>query len=204
MGESTNLDLELNLHYPQEKYDEEEDDVLSFCDLPLSHSDCESETRPSSPIKTNHFEFCTTNLNPSINNPNGVVFCGKIIGSAKPRCKNPFLFRSDSLKKFSPVQSVKSMGRSRSVTGNHQYCSGSSTSSGNQLKILFGLSRIQPQLDLNEIKKRQSRRAPRPLVPAGGDVEMMISGTKRGGGGKSWWGLLRPFAKASLGCIPLV
>ncbi|KAJ7970421.1 hypothetical protein O6P43_008611, partial [Quillaja saponaria] len=190
-----------NPHDPQEELDKEEEDAdtLSLCDLPMYHcnpedTEPEAETRPGSPIKTELFEFCTIDSSPAYKKD--IIFCGKIMDSAQPRSKKPFHSKSETFNKLNSSRSNKFMERSRSV-------SSSSTSSGKVLKVLFGFSRIQPQMELNDLKMRLSRREPAPMFPAIADVERVIAGNKRGGG-KGCWGLLRPFAKASFGCVPLM
>ncbi|MBA0698547.1 hypothetical protein Goari_000254, partial [Gossypium aridum] len=94
-----------------------------------------------------------------------------------------------------------------------------SYSSFGKHKVLIGISKIEPKVELNEMKKRQSRRNhPLPMFPpvATDDIAMVDVGNGRSVDGKrghrwSWLkhlkcrpNLFSALAKASLGCISRV
>lgn len=57
--------------------------------------------------------------------------------------------------------------------------------------MLIGLVKYQPEMDLSEIRKRQSRRAPAPMFPVmkGGEQSALADG--KSGSAKGHWGLMR-------------
>ncbi|PON63042.1 hypothetical protein TorRG33x02_277250 [Trema orientale] len=93
----------------------------------------------------------------------------------------------------------------------HQNYSSSSSSCSRKHNVLIGLTKFPPKMELSEIRKRQSRRAPVPMFSSaacGGDQPIVAGGQS---GGKGNWGLLRPLrfrsnlvsalARVSFGCI---
>lgn len=119
--------------------------------------------------------------------------------------------RSESFNKSQTFHSARLTSPSRPssfrapATGSYRYQSGGSR----KYNVLIGLTKIQPEMDLSEIRKRQGRRGPVPLFPVAGVEEPVIAS-----GGRSHWGLLRPLrsksrlgrvlALASFGCFPRV
>ncbi|XP_008233355.1 PREDICTED: uncharacterized protein LOC103332396 [Prunus mume] len=197
-----------------------EEDALSLCDLLLDDDGDESvETPKASPSSdpADFFEFCVDPICGYL--PMDVVFCGKSILCSKPitlptpepQIKNPFFSRSESLRfsqaSASPARSdpVPATGKCRSPSSNSR-----------KHKVLIGLVKYQPEMDLSEIRKRQSRRAPAPMFPVinGGEQSAVVGGKR--GSGKGHWGprmmrqlrcpshLLSALAKATLGCVPRV
>ncbi|XP_059458725.1 uncharacterized protein LOC132188317 [Corylus avellana] len=192
--------------------EEPEEDALSLCDLPIHDQDPETETEPgyqNSPARPDLFEF-STNAKPGTNpSTDRILFCGRVIhrrdplpGGVQPK------WRSESFNNSQTFHSARlsSPGRSSSfrapAAGSYRYQS----SGSRKHKVLIGLTKIQP-MDLSEIRKRQGRRTPAPIVPVP-DEPVIASG------GKSHWGLLRPLrckshlarvlAIASFGCFPLM
>ncbi|PON58544.1 hypothetical protein PanWU01x14_165750 [Parasponia andersonii] len=92
-----------------------------------------------------------------------------------------------------------------------QNYSSSSSICSRKHNVLIGLTKFPPKMELSEIRKRQSRRAPVPMFSSaacGGDQPVVAGGQS---GGKGNWGLLRPLrfrsnlvsalARVSFGCI---
>ncbi|KAE7996926.1 hypothetical protein FH972_001603 [Carpinus fangiana] len=172
---------------PQLLYLEEaEEDALSLCDLPIHDQDPEPSYQ-NSPARLDLFEF-STNAKPETNpSTDRILFCGRVIhrrdplpGGVQPKR------RSESFNNFQTFHSARLTSPSRSssfrapATGSYRYQS----SGSRKHKVLIGLTKIQP-MDLSEIRKRQSRRTPAPIVPVP-DEPVIVSG------GRSHWGLLRP------------
>ncbi|KAK4798971.1 hypothetical protein SAY86_024336 [Trapa natans] len=199
-----------------------EDDALSLCNLSSPPFISETYSGPSSPspLKEDAFEFSNTcQSSGSVCHVDSILFCGKIIPFENPRylLQRNFSFkrlrssagfesgeahqltRSDSLL----FQSPKAAAPPPPAVGSFRYSSGS----GGKLKALFGVTKFPARMDMDDIRKRQSRQAPAPLFPAGSDIALATSE----GTGRSHWGLLRPLrcrsllvsalARTSLGCI---
>ncbi|EXB80111.1 hypothetical protein L484_013438 [Morus notabilis] len=89
------------------------------------------------------------------------------------------------------------------ATGSHRY-SRSGKGGSRKHKVMIGLVKLQPEMELSEIRKRQGRRSPAPMFPATG-----VTGEEAGG--RSHWGILRPLwcrahfvsalTKASFSCL---
>jgi hypothetical protein len=195
--------------------EEPEEDALSFCDLPIHNQDSEphhfSPNYQNSPSRPELFEF-STNSKPETNASAGrILFCGRVIHQRDPLpAKLQPKQRSESFSKSQTFHSARLTSPTRSssfrapATGSYRYQS----SGSKKHKVLIGLTKIQPEMDLSEIRKRQGRRAPVPMFPPGGEQPVIASG------GRSHWGLLRPLrgkshlarvlALASFGCFPLV
>jgi hypothetical protein len=190
--------------------EEAEEDALSLCDLPIHDQDPEPSYQ-NSPAHPDLFEF-STNAKPETNpSTDRILFCGRVIhrrdplpggGGVQPKR------RSESFNNFQTFHSARLTSPSRPssfrapATGSFRYQS----SGSRKHKVLIGLTKIQP-MDLSEIRKRQGRRTPAPIVPVP-DEPVIASG------GRSHWGLLRPFrckshlarvlARASFGCFPVM
>ncbi|XP_007009764.2 PREDICTED: uncharacterized protein LOC18586356 [Theobroma cacao] len=206
---------------------EELEEALSLCDLPLENQvldpfDHHPPTSPSHEL----FEFPFT-LNTFSNNKDDIVFCGKLIKEQdfddlddQSRYLFPLssarLLNSDK-KDLGSLCLAKSKPNSALSTKFFKSQSCSSSSSSRKHKVLIGLAKIPPKMELSDIKKRQSRRNPSPMFPpvAAGDLEVVAAGDGCGGRRRGHhWGLVRPLrcranlatalAKASLGCIPHV
>ncbi|WCJ19367.1 hypothetical protein M5689_001662 [Euphorbia peplus] len=161
--------------------DEEFEDALSFCDLPLSDQSIESDfsggLASSSPLD-NLFEFSTCSSSPSHHNSvaDSIIFCGKRI-STKP---DYHLTNNGSIKKPALNYSGKNL-RSQSTSGRKQ-------------KVMIGLAKMPSKMELSDLRERQNRKISMPLPPPAvkGGGSAVVSG--KGSGGKSRrWGLLRPF-----------
>ncbi|PON63043.1 hypothetical protein TorRG33x02_277260 [Trema orientale] len=236
---------------PQNYLDDETDETLSFCDLPIPNG-LNDVVLPQTTYPENDYAFEFFNPNAAETEPSTetVVFCGEII---PPKQKNEFLRhpknglfirresfkRSHSFRSSSEVVSANpavheygttiasgAITRSSSVrfgrlgsgspaTGNSQFRS----SNSRKHKVLIGLVKMQPKMELGEIRKRQQSRkgTPAPMFPVKESGEPAIAGdhgvgTKSSTGSTSHWALFRPLrcsahvvcalTKASFGCIP--
>lgn len=213
-----------------QSHEDLEEDALSLCDLSINDVNAELEEPNSfssysdSPSRPDLFEFSTAN--PTTKNDT-VIFCGRVIHQKHqeeeeyPRRRA--LWGSESFNKSQKFHSARFTGNTRSsslrvpATGSFRY----QKCESKKHKVIIGLAKIQPQMELSEIRKRQARRGPVPMIPvvvdgrepviAGGD-----GGKKSGGNGpaKSPWALLRPLrcrahfasvlARASSACFPLL
>ncbi|OMO71638.1 hypothetical protein CCACVL1_18116 [Corchorus capsularis] len=215
-----------NTYNTNDDHQEELEETLSFCDLPLEnyqdldHHDYYQQS-PSSPSHE-LFEFPSLTPNTPLNNRNDIVAhdddeIGRYLfplSSARHMKNSKEDLGSLYLVNQKPNSSYFSAKNLRS-----QSCS-SSSSSLKKHKVFIGLKTIPQKMELSDIKKRQVRKSPSPMFPPvpAGSLELMAAGDGcRGGGagGRSHhWGLLRPLrcrahfasalAKASLGCIPHV
>ncbi|PRQ58867.1 hypothetical protein RchiOBHm_Chr1g0363961 [Rosa chinensis] len=177
---------------------DQEEDALSLCDLPLhEHSEEESPASVSEP--EDFFEFAVDPVYGYY--PMDIVFCGKSIPCSKPMNKQ-FGSRSESFK----------LGHCPSSQSHHviQEHKSLKSKSSNSRKHLIGLVKYhQQEMDLNEIRKRQGRRAPVAMFPVNGGEKPEVKSE-----GKGQSGVMRPLrcrshllsalAKAALGCIPHV
>ncbi|MFQ6621990.1 hypothetical protein Gotur_002458, partial [Gossypium turneri] len=152
---------------------EELDETLSLCDLSLENYQDLDDTSHHSPNSPSYghqfFEFPIIPRTPLNNNKaNDIVFCGKLI---------------------------KEQGFVHGDNGDQSFRSQSS--SFRKYKVLIGISKIEPKMELNDMKKRQSRRNhPLPMFPpvATGDMAVLEAGDGCDAGGKRGhrWSLLRP------------
>ncbi|KAB1993376.1 hypothetical protein ERO13_D13G023700v2 [Gossypium hirsutum] len=177
---------------------EELEETLSFCDLSLENDQDLDDTSHHSPNSPSYghdiFEFPFIPNTPLNNNnkANDIVFGGKLI-------KEKEFVGGDG----DGDQSFRS--QSYSCLRKH--------------KALIGITKIEPKMELSDMKKRQSRRNhPLPMFPpmANGDMAVVDTGDGCNAGGKRGhrWSLLKPLrcrpnlfstaTKASLGCIPRV
>ncbi|KAK4766211.1 hypothetical protein SAY87_007853 [Trapa incisa] len=198
-----------------------EDDAISLCSIsspPLISETCNGSSFPSL-LKDDGFEFSNINRSSgSVPHVDRILFCGKIIPFENPRY---LLQRNFSFKRLRGSDGFESgeahkLARSESLrfpsakvasaapeVGSCRY----SVGSGRKFKALFGVSKFPARMDMDDIRKRQSRLAPAPLFPAGSDIALATGE----GSGHSHWGLVRPLrcrsllvsalARASLGCI---
>ncbi|KAB1219648.1 hypothetical protein CJ030_MR3G011092 [Morella rubra] len=212
-----------------QELEEPEEDALSLCDLPIHEKENEGDPFPpkyqSSPSRQDFFEFSThpnLEMSPALDS---IIFCGRVMHKKElPLNESQNKWRSESFNKaqiFHSAKLTEASIRSHSfrvkgpksvpapATGSFRY----SSSGSKKHKVLIGLAKIQPEMELSEIRKRQGRRPPVPMFPPVGTEEPVISGD-RSGGGKSLWRLLRPFrcrshltntlARSSFGCFPLL
>ncbi|GMY08729.1 conserved [Fagus crenata] len=208
--------------------EESEEDTLSLCDLLIDDQEPDSYSPkyfPNSPSRPDMFEFSKNPINPT-NPKDTMIFCGRVIHQKNQQDQSHrqalFLSRSESFNKSQKFHSARFTGNARSnslrvptpapATGSSRYYH---KSDSKKHKVLIGLAKIQPEMDLNEIRKRQGRRAPVPMFPVvDGGEPVVAGGGKSGGTGKSHWGLLRPLrcrghatnalARAAFGCFPLL
>ncbi|KAB1993375.1 hypothetical protein ES319_D13G026600v1 [Gossypium barbadense] len=211
---------------------EELEEALSFCDLSLENDQDLDDTSHHSPNSPSYdhdiFEFPFIPKTPLNNNKeNFVVFCGKLIKDQGfvdgDGDQSRYLFRLSSTKQFN--NNKNDLGsfyllnsKANSSLSTKGFRSQSYSSFGKH-KVLIGISKIEPKVELNEMKKRQSRRNhPLPMFPpvATDDIAMEDVGNGRTVDGKrghrwSWLkhlkcrpNLFSVLAKTSLGCISRV
>ena len=205
-----------------------EEDALSLCDLSIYDVNAELEEPNSfssysdSPSRPDLFEFSTAN--PTIKN-DAVIFCGRVIHQKhqqeeEEHPRRRVLWGSESFNKSQKFHSARITGHTRSsslsvpATGSFRY----QKCESKKHKVIIGLAKIQPQMELSEIRKRQARRGPVPMIPVVVDGREPVivggdGGRKSGGTGpaKSPWALLRcrahfasVLARASSACFPLL
>ncbi|KAF8370144.1 hypothetical protein HHK36_031839 [Tetracentron sinense] len=193
---------------------DEADDALSLCDLPLYSDGTEWEDsgkeypRPSS---SDHefFEFSSDfsgEMNMIIPPPNDIIFCGKLIPYKESPTEDRAMRKSPSLKK--QLQKLRNPSKKCDLTARKESILSSSVKPRWYL-LMFGLVKFPTEMELKDIRNRQSRRNPSSLFPAF-DGGKSVKGIRSRGKG-SFWGLLRAFGckshanamvKASFGCIP--
>lgn len=242
----------------EEESDQEQEDAISLCDLSTDHYQEDSDNYDNGGnLEEDNFEFSFSD--PSIvTNQNGaglvncddsdinaINFCGKIIGynnnnnnnsSNNNKAKNDKQQGEavDTTRVENQTRRLKKSASSQSqqATGSYRCRSSSkSNSSRYKHKVLIGLAKIPTEMDLSDIKKRQSKMrkpttttttSPVPQVTAA-SVELAASGGENGsavGGGGSGserrrnnnrWSLIRSltcgtrfanvFAKTAFGCF---
>lgn len=209
---------EINHFNDRPEDDDSDDDTLSLCDLPLHHENdvvidddhvpaLQLSSSPTNPDA--NFEFSTAK-NLHINSDTDILLFGKSMFSNKnPKTTSSFRYNKLHQETASDLH-VSTLAtttppptptprRSRSVrlpeTGKWPYKSSGTVSSSNwkaQYNVLIGLAARcdPPRMELSEMRKRQSRRAP-PLMFAGfsGEQPVVASGKR---GRKGPWSLLRP------------
>lgn len=237
----------------EEESDQEQEDAISLCDLSTDHYQEDSDNYDNGGnLEEDNFEFSFSNpsivtnqngaglVNCDDNNINAINFCGKIIGynnnnnnsSNNNNAKN---YKQqgeavDTTRVENQTRRLKKSASSQSqqATGSYRCRSSSkSNSSRYKHKVLIGLAKIPTEMDLSDIKKRQSKMrkpttttSPVPQVTAA-SVELAASGGDNGsavGGGGSErrrnnnrWSLVRSltcgtrfanvFAKTAFGCF---
>ncbi|MBA0782484.1 hypothetical protein Gotri_000365 [Gossypium trilobum] len=213
---------------------EDLEETLSFCDLSLEdYQDIDdiSHHSLSSPSHDHqHFEFPIVPNTPlNINKANGFAFCGKLINDQGfvdgdgDGDQSRSVFRLSSVRQFNNKE--KDLGSFYLLNSKPNSCLSTkgfrsqSYSCLRKHKALIGITKIEPKMELGDMKKRQSRRNhPLPMFPpmATGDMaiveanDVSDSGEKRG----RRWNLLRclrgrpnlfsALAKTSLRRIPRV
>ncbi|TYI97491.1 hypothetical protein E1A91_D01G147200v1 [Gossypium mustelinum] len=203
---------------------EELDETLPLCDLSLENYQDLDDTSHHSPNSPSYghqfFEFPIIPSTPLNNNKaNDIVFCGKLIKEqgfvrGDNGDQSRYLFHLSSTKKFN--NNKKDLGSLYLVNPkpNSTKSFRSQSSSFRKYKVLIGISKIEPKMELNDMKKRQSRRNhPLPMFPpvATGDMAVVEAGDGCDAGGKRGhrWSLLRHLKfsvlpKVSFTCIPRV
>ena len=203
---------------------EELEETLSFCDLPLENQDLDqSLSFHHSPNSPSHelFQFPFIPNTP-LNNKNYIVFCGKLIKERD--------FDDDQSRYLFPLSSARQLNNHKKDLGSlyslnsrpkpslstKSFRSQSSCSSLRKHKVLIGLAKIPPTMELSDIKKRQSRKNPSPMFPpvAADDLKVVDAGEGCSAGCRRGhhWSLLRPLrcrarlvsALAKASCIPHV
>ncbi|EEF32686.1 uncharacterized protein LOC125370432 [Ricinus communis] len=206
--------------------DEEFEDSLSLCDLPL-HQETETNTfpdqeLPNCPSNQDLFEFSLTpnsKIDPTLHN---VIFCGKNMSCKMEEPTNALYDEGNSLFPSNSTQLLSKSCRSNSfhmqtlkpspptrLTRSFRYQSGNSR----KHKFMIGLARIPPEMELSDIRKRQRRQAPISMFPAKVPSDETPVATSNEGDRKVNQCLLKPLkcrsylkrglSKVHLGCMQL-
>ncbi|KAG8473733.1 hypothetical protein CXB51_035581 [Gossypium anomalum] len=209
---------------------EDLEETLSFCDLSLENyqdiDDISHHSLNSPSHDHQHFEFPIVPNTPLNNNKaNEFVFCGKLINDQGfvdgDGDQSRSVFRLTSVRQFNKKEN--GLGSFYLLNSKPNSCLSTkgfrsqSYSCLRKHKALIGITKIEPKMELGDMKKRQSRRNhPLPMFPpmATGDMAMVEANDVSGSGEKRGrrWSLLRclrgtpnlfsAFAKTSLRCIP--
>lgn len=206
---------------------ETEEDALSLCDLSSSTLDADTSEAFGSPFPIEQFDFSGDQMEEAISSIDSILFCGRSIPFEKPRNFRAYeeqrsrlsLLRSDSFKRqlswrreFTPGARIMRSNSFRSLSTSKDSPT-AGTSQRRKYKAIIGVTKFPSKMEMSDIKKRQRRQAPAPLVPAAYDgIEAVVAvATGRSG---SHWGLLSPlrckshlmnaFGRVSLSCIPHV
>ena len=152
---------------------------LSFCDLPsflikepepnsYHHDDQEQRNSFSS---QDLFEFLPPDQDTKTNSPQDIIFFGRNMlhktkqpaNSPNPLCFSALLSNRSRRSHSLHVETSKASPTPK-LTGSFrdQYSSNNSR----KHRVLIGLAKIPPKMELSDIKRRQSRQAPVPMIPA--------------------------------------
>ncbi|KAL2549571.1 uncharacterized protein Fot_11101 [Forsythia ovata] len=213
----------------QDTRDDDAEDTLSLCDLPMYSDTCaECETQSSSSLSSSeqdHFEFFSGEFDPPITNisPQNIIFCGKLIPY-----KQPVPVKESNLDVESN-QNRGGAGCSRDIcskNGTKNSCVNknvnkfhvkrdagyefgvqkmsilTSSEKAKWYTFLFGITRFSTEIELRDMKNRQSRRRrhTRPSSPifinyTSCDDKVSVAKNK----GMGLWGFIK-----ALSCIPQV
>lgn len=173
---------------------EEEDEALSLRDFPLSSGEAEKkeasskfqDKRRSSSEPSDFFEFFN-DFSSEMSNAEDIIFCGKLMPYKNP----PQILKSlsaDDATRLSrtychslpdltrPRPRIRTRTRRslivkpdihRSSSKSSANSEGSKLSKSRWFVMMFGPLKLQPEMDLRDMKNRQVRRNPRRLFPAG-------------------------------------
>ncbi|GMJ11949.1 hypothetical protein HRI_004864200 [Hibiscus trionum] len=153
---------------------EEFEKTLSFCDLSIEYQNIDNQSLAfhHSPKFSSHdhegFEFPLISNTPLENNKaNDIVFCGKRIEEhdfvVDNRDQSKHIFSLPSVKQFNHKK--KDLVKSDSSLSTKSFKSQKSFSV-KQYKSLIGITKIQPKIELSDLKKRQNKRDyPLPMFP---------------------------------------
>ncbi|KAF9674849.1 hypothetical protein SADUNF_Sadunf10G0169600 [Salix dunnii] len=174
---------------------------LSFGDLPsfldrepgprtCYHDDQEQRNSFSS---QDFFEFSppddqSTKTNP----PRDIIFFGRDILNKTKQSANspdPFIYGTDSRNPVNRLphllsRSIETSKPSRAPNSTGSFRDHLSSDSSRKHKVLIGLAKVPSKMELSDIKKRQSRQAPAPMIPAAmlaGDEKRLLMGFDRSG-----------------------
>ncbi|XP_030548890.1 uncharacterized protein LOC115754101 [Rhodamnia argentea] len=251
------LEVSADPHRPPEEdgeEDEENEEALSLCDLPIYSSSAgwddefaDAGKRRSSAADQDFFEFSSEDFSNSFTYPsdNKIVFCGKIIPyrlppdqTQKPQSKNQdrnkpkkkrgfFLFRWGSLLSNKSRNSCSRPGRMSSSKSlplelekykcGYGYMPNKCVDEYDFAKVkiltpplksrwylfLFGLKRLPAEMELTDIRTRQSRKTPSTMFRSG-DVEVVKRGTRSAKNVPRSSGHALRAVKKTMGCMPYV
>ncbi|KAM7499172.1 hypothetical protein LguiA_023586 [Lonicera macranthoides] len=180
---------------------EETEDALSFCDLPIysNPEDWESFSKEyPSDQEDDSFEFFSEEFSGSISStassrtsiqPDNIMFCGKLI---------PY-------KHQEPISNNKCKSNTKKV---------SASNSRRWYLFMFGLGSFPVEMELSDMRRRQSRRVPAAVVRSEGSGCDEVGVCRRRG--KGLWRMIRLYlgcgsgrqadavVKASYWCMPRV
>lgn len=164
--------MEYNYFGPHDQEEEDGEDVLSLCNLPINGEEPESnefsDENHNLSFDQNLFEFFSTSTkgpgsdHSEMNKEKQIVFCGKIIAS-EPEDRRRRLISEP----FAPARSNSfRFPISNPSPSRLKSCRYSSTSARSRKHhFMFVLEKFRPDMELSDIKKRQSRRPPAPMFP---------------------------------------
>lgn len=187
--------------YPKMDDPEETEDALSLCDLPIysKPEDWESFSKEyRSDQEDDYFEFFSEEFSGSISStassttsiqPDNIVFCGKLI---------PY-------KHHEPISKNKCKSNTKKI---------SASNSRRWYLFMFGLGSFPVEMELTDMRRRQSRRVPAAVARSeGGGEEVGVCRSRR----KGLWRMIRLYlgcggggrqtdavAKVSYWCMPRV
>lgn len=225
--------------------DDQLEETLSLCDLPMYSHEGEKEysaaSQGSNSLWTSDhdqdgFEFFSEELNSFP--PENIIFCGKLITSKKPISENPiqvenkqqgsrkwrfrrlFRWKFNSSKKSPGVKSKKQHILQNRYGVPYKKVSVLTSSSSGKSRwylFLFGITRFPTEMELRDLKNRQSRRHRREPSPAMFQLKHRDEKTNvRRNSCRGLWGLIKALScgggggihqtnavvAAPLSCIP--
>lgn len=204
--------------------DEEDDETLSLCDLPIYGESADySKEDQSSSSSSDGFEFFSEEWSSTSFPADNILFCGKLIPykehkvsnnphkleiNKQPKCINEVSSSLSHAPSFNSVlkKCVDNIGKCEKKNDvlDRRITILKSPTKSRWFLFLFGSTRVSTEMEIREIRKRQNKKI-LPLRSSGG-------GRIRG---KGWWKLIRALGcsshhhadamiKASYGCAPLV
>lgn len=158
------------MHSPIEESDDQLEETLSLCDLPLySDQSADWDQDLSLASQEDYFEFFSHELNPSsAPPPENIIFCGKLIPYKETDIATTCELEINKRKRYWQLFRWKVPGRqeelSRGTTkkiklGNKMpMFTASSSGKSKWYLLMFGISRFSPVVELRDIKSRQRSR----------------------------------------------
>ena len=189
---------------------EDSEDALSFCDLPIDTLQSHDSHHHPDPSPDDHFfEF--------LSEP--IIISGRTLPPTNHPSVDLATWRSESFSAATPSRCRTSVVRSESLRlsvpkGSSQNQPGFSgmrvTPAARSKKhaFMFGLPKFPLEMELSDMRRRQNRRAPAPIIPVAEAREAAAGGKSAG---KGQWGLLRSlrcranllsaFGRAGFSCV---
>ncbi|KAJ7970412.1 Protein unc-13 4B like [Quillaja saponaria] len=219
-----------SIHFLMEEVDPyEAEEALSLCDLPMygdsarwdDFSNVQTSNSSSNDGDDKFFEFFSEDFTASTRSSTtdkNVIFCGKIIPYKEP----PHMVTNDTKQTSGKIKKGWSLFPWNSQsTRKLDFSVGKVSVLTSPTKFrwnlfLFGMTRFPTEMELRDMKTRQSRRGPQAtaMVSASKEQSEVVKGTSRRKvrKGKGFCGIFRALgcsnrtakavAKASFGCLP--